>query len=288
MCYRFVLNQKTTVAMKTITLLSLIAITLPVLATAQCVELIDVHSFEYDGKTYEIVKEGKTWEDAAACAVLRGGYLAEINNAEEQAAIFSHAVNAVINISQTVAVDGGGASYLWLGGNDINEEGNWGWNGNNDSEATPFWLGTKTGSPVADRYSNWGDEPDNWGTGPGQDALGLAITDWPLGSAGQWNDVKHTDLLYFIVEHNAALGIKENTRKTISLYPNPANTTFTIANTEDITSVSILNLNGQLIKNITKNEITGPVNISGLAQGLYFVSATFTNGHTAVSKLVKH
>ena len=61
-----------------------------------------------------------------------------------------------------------------------------------------FWLGTKSGSSVDGLYNNWGNEPDNYGSG--QDALGLALTYWPYGLAGQWNDISQSNSLYFVVE----------------------------------------------------------------------------------------
>ena len=43
-----------------------------------CAGASDIYSFNYNGHTYEVVKEKKNWTDAAACAVALKGYLAEI------------------------------------------------------------------------------------------------------------------------------------------------------------------------------------------------------------------
>ena len=51
---------------------------------SQCVLEENVYSFTYLGKNYEVVTELKSWSEAAACAVERGGYLAEIDTQEEQ------------------------------------------------------------------------------------------------------------------------------------------------------------------------------------------------------------
>lgn len=157
-------------------------------------------SFSFNGKDYEIVKSNMTWIDAATIAARRNGVLAEINDADEQEAIFSALTNASITTSNTVAPDGGGASYIWIGGNDLATEGEWIWDGDNNQTGDQFWMGLQNGSPVGDLYNNWGNEPDNFGSG--QDGLGLALTDWPLGDAGQWNDVSHTNTLYFLIELN--------------------------------------------------------------------------------------
>ncbi len=172
----------------------------------QCTDTSNIYSFVHDGKIYEVIKENKTWVDAAACAVERGGILTEINDTSEQNAIFTELnSNAGINVNNTVAPDGGGGSYVWIGGNDLSVEGNWVWDGDNDNNGTQFWMGTSTGNPVGGLYNNWGNEPDDF---QGQDALGLSLNGWPFGVAGQWNDVDHINTLYFVVEHSAVLPIE--------------------------------------------------------------------------------
>ncbi len=172
-----------------------------------CVSDDSIYEFSYDGKMYEIVRQHRTWVEAAACAVERGGYLAEINDEAENAAIFDELINnASIDPNNTTAPDGGGASYVWIGGNDIATEGSWVWDGNNDGTATQFWMGDFNGSPVDGLYNNWGDEPDDF-TDPdvspnGQDGLGLALSDWPFGVAGQWNDISDTNTIYYVIEYD--------------------------------------------------------------------------------------
>ena len=152
---------------------------------------------------YEIVKRPMTWHEAVNYAVRRGGYLAEINSKEEQKKIWDLVSEANIDLSATIAPDGGGASYLWLGGTDEGHEGNWIWDGDFDSKGILFWKGKVDGEPVNGAYVNWGNEPDNYGDK--QNALGLALTEWPLGSGrlgkpGEWNDLYAGNRLYFIVE----------------------------------------------------------------------------------------
>ena len=47
---------------------------------SQCADTSNIYSFAYNGHTYEVIKENKTWTDASLCAVSRGGYLVEIND----------------------------------------------------------------------------------------------------------------------------------------------------------------------------------------------------------------
>ena len=165
-----------------------------------CVSTDDIYAFTYEGKNYEVVRQHRTWLEAAACALERGGYLAEINSEEENTAIFNEVLNnASIDLGMTIAPDGGGASYVWIGGNDLETEGAWVWDGNNDGTSTQFWEGDFNGTAVGGLYNNWGDEPDDF---EGQDGLGLALTDWPFGVAGQWNDVDDGNTIYYVIEYD--------------------------------------------------------------------------------------
>ncbi|MBC8754829.1 DUF5018 domain-containing protein [Kordia sp. YSTF-M3] len=169
-----------------------------------CADPSNIYTFTYNGKIYELVRENKNWAAAAACAAERGGYLAEINDAAENAAIFNELMNnAGIVLSNTVSNSGGAASYVFLGGNDIASEGVWVWNGNNDANTTQFWQGDASGTPVGGLYNNWGVEPDNFAGN--QDALGIGLNVWPqpvggLGVAGEWNDIPASDSLYYLIE----------------------------------------------------------------------------------------
>lgn len=163
-----------------------------------CPQAPNSFSFEVDGVLYELVLENRSWITAAFCAVEQGGRLAEINSQSEQDGIFAALNQANINLSDTQATDGGGASYVWLGGNDLAEEGLWILDGDNDGQGPQFWQGAVDGSPVDGLFNNWGMEPDNFGTG--QDALSLALTDWPFGVAGQWNDLDQINGLFYLIE----------------------------------------------------------------------------------------
>lgn len=163
----------------------------------------NIYSFVYDGRTYEVVKEQKSWLDAVSCAVNRGGYLVEINSLDEQNAISTQIPSAGINFSQTVVPESGSPG-LWLGGNDINVEGNWVWNGNNDGTSQLFYS-TTGGSILFSRFGCSASnpsicEPDNFMGN--QDALVIQTHNWPIGAANQWNDVNASNLLYFIIEYD--------------------------------------------------------------------------------------
>lgn len=148
----------------------------------------------HNGHTYLVFNEGKTFDEAkqAAEAVTTGSSLAIIDNAEENQFLYELLDKAH---ATTTAQDGGGASYAWIGASDVAQEGTW------------QWVDGQTMS-----YTNWGSkdgaqEPDNFdnshlgGNYTGQqDYAALALTDWPVGSAGQWNDVDGVNILAYIVE----------------------------------------------------------------------------------------
>lgn len=256
---------------------------------AQCA---DGYVFDFNGKSYEIVSQNKTWAAAAACAVAKGGYLVEINNAAEQAAVFSAITNLNINPANTASSDGF-SSYLWLGGNDIANEGNWVWNGDNNAVTTPFWIGTASGTLVAGQYSNWGFEPDNWsGAGPaGQDALGISIINWQNGVAGEWNDISHNNSLYYVIEYNSLLDLTTVDKNTsVGIYPNPVQDNIFLYNNSGLKIEKIVFVNsiGQEIKIFqAENAITQNYDVSNFQAGVYFLQLHFEDGAILTKKIVK-
>lgn len=259
------------------------------LALGQCANTSNIYSFVYNGRTYEVIKENKNWVDAASCAVERGGILTEINDVAEQNAIYTELnTNAGITVNNTVAPDGGGGSYVWIGGNDLSIEGNWVWDGNNDNNSTQFWMGTSTGNPVGGLYNNWGNEPDDFG---GQDALGLSLNGWPLGSAGQWNDVDHTNTLYYVVEHPTVLSTGDiDFNNKIKLFPNPVVDFVTVeTNGIDVREIVILNSLGQTLRtiNMRGNLTSEKIDLSYLKSGIYFIRISSKNGKSTIKKIIK-
>lgn len=258
-------------------------------AKGQCANSSNIYSFVYDGNTYEVIKENKTWTDAAACAVQRGGVLTEINDLLEQNAIFNELIsNGSINVNNTVAPDGGGGSYVWIGGNDLTIEGNWVWDGDNDNISVQFWQGVASGNPVGGLYNNWGNEPDNWNQ---QDALGLSLNGWPLGVAGEWNDVDHTNTLYFVVEYSGIIGIVDSdfNFNSVKVYPNPVKDLLIIESVIlDLNDVIIINSLGENVKTIRVNNSSSiKIDLSDLDAGTYLIKINSISGRSTIRKFVK-
>lgn len=242
-------------------------------ALGQCAAEANVYAFEHGGKAYEIVKEGKSWTAAAACAVERGGMLAEIDNEAENTAVAEGVMDAGINPAETRAPDGKG-SYVWLGGNDLQQESKWVWNGDNNGTSTHFFQGTIfQGEPIDGLYNNWGNEPDN--AGGNQDALGMSVDGWPLGTAGEWNDVRPENLLYFVVEKTGNMGISESAADAVQLYPNPARNELHLSGLKGSSPYTILDTTGKVISQGTA-ENAKSIDISSLSPGAYLIKVNGT------------
>ena len=178
------------------------AIALSLLSAGALADLI----FEHEGHTYRLVENPASWDEATATAAAmslagKAGYLARIDSASENDAILS-AMSAHLSPAQlanTIPNDISEAPFIWLGGSDEDRESDWRWSNNNDL----FWRGDFNGKPVAERYTNWGVQPDN--AGGAENALAMGLANWPapfydLGSTGQWNDLEADNRLLYVVE----------------------------------------------------------------------------------------
>ncbi|MCA9266021.1 MAG: hypothetical protein KDA60_19310 [Planctomycetales bacterium] len=167
------------------------------------------------GHTYQIVTENRTWADAASDATSRlvdgtPGHLIVLESDHENTVLFDSLLAHIPeeDFDLTVSPDGGRGAYAWIGASDIVTEGQWIWDGDGDGTGTLFWQGTGNGggNVVDGAYENWGHDPRNpsqqWepDNASGQDAGVIGLRDWPRGFQGQWNDVRPTNLLYYIVE----------------------------------------------------------------------------------------
>ena len=161
--------------------------------------------FTHNKHTYDVITTASTYTNASTAAQTASfngvtGYLARIDDAAENTAIFNQLMSNISSssFSSTMAPDGGGGSYIWLGASDVTTEGTWIWASNN----TQFWSGNTSGSIVGSLYNNWGNEPDNFNN---QDAVGISLDGWPLGIAGQWNDIDISNNLYYIIEYETVV-----------------------------------------------------------------------------------
>ncbi len=272
-------------------------------AMAQCANTSNIYSFTHNGKNYEIVRELKTWNDAAACAVERDGHLVEINDQNEQLAVYNAIAAAGVSNAYTSIANGGGIAYLWTGATDQANEGTWIWDGNNDNSGTHFWSGQGAagvggGSSVSGLYHNWGGkstsivkEPDNFGAGQHHGAMALA--GWPsgttfLGIAGEWNDIMGTSLLYFIIEKNLTVGVNKTIfNSDIKVYPTPCFEKISIGSNINLNGINfkIYDMMGKLIIYNTFKE-NNEINTVNLNKGIYYIQ--LLDEHSSITiKFVK-
>jgi hypothetical protein len=176
--------------------------------------------FEHEGSKYMVVKELKTWVEAAADAVKRGGRLVEIESMAEQEAVYKGIRDAGVSATYTAVADGGGTAYVWIGAM-ANSQRAWVWNGANVAGSySVFWIDGV--GAIAKSYANWGgtstgetNEPDNFTNAEvapkGQSVAAIGLANWPegessksaLGIAGEWNDIAIGNKLYYVVEFAA-------------------------------------------------------------------------------------
>ena len=71
----------------------------------------------YKGSQYKLYKTPKTFNKAAQAAANSGGYLAEIDNIDENKAIYKQLSDLISTseFSSTTSQDGGGSAYVWIG-----------------------------------------------------------------------------------------------------------------------------------------------------------------------------
>ena len=77
------------------------------------------------------------------------------------------------------------------------------------------------------------------------------------------------------------IGIEDHLSKSVNLYPNPATEMISVEVTDAnimITGVEVYNVYGQLINTIVSTENPLRINVSGLADGMYYVRVTTDNG----------
>ena len=232
---------------------------------AQCANLNNIYSFTANGKRYELVRENRTWALAASCAVARGGYLAHIESAAENTAIFNALSSSAagITLSQTTASDGGNGSYVWLGGNDLIKEGAWIWDGDNQGTFTRFWNGSSNGSSVGSAYNRWGISSLGWQAEPDnaqdQDALGFALSSWPVGAsftlgvASMWNDVDANNNLYYLIEFDGGCTVTQSTinQSVCDSFTSPSSKSWTTSGTYNDTIPNAAGCDSVITVNLT-------------------------------------
>ncbi len=98
---------------------------------------------------------------------------------------------------------------------------------------------------------------------------------------GKWSD--GTTITPLVVEPSFIISVYENSETNYNLYPNPATTNVSIANTNLIHKINCLNSSGKVVKSY--QNIKQSINISDLASGLYFIEI-YTKDGVVLKKLI--
>lgn len=173
--------------------------------------------FAGTGHYYEFVSGSLTWAQAKEAAERRTfngltGYLATITSAEENAFI----------------VDKTGEAAAWVGGSDDFQEINLvtdeGFDDQGDSEGLWHWVtGPEAGTKFWDNnvqdprisdgdegfyYQNWNNSLNNasWGSEPNNSSSAEHYLQLTVGLDGNWNDLRDTQTLPYVVEYGGLEG----------------------------------------------------------------------------------
>lgn len=270
----------------------------------QCGDSSNTHSFTYGGNSYDIIKTTHTWMDAADCAVQKGGHLVHINDQAEQDTLYQRILNeANVSPSYTSVSDGGGAAYVWIGANDMANEGTWVWDGNGDSTGIEFWngegsAGSGGGSAVNNAFYYWGGtssgspkEPDDYQGS--QNAAGIALQNWPNGIASEWNDINASNPLYFVVEYENTTSLKtpsEKGREDLKIHPNPVESKILWESSDDsFNYYRILDTSGRIVLegSLEAPKKNGSIEASDIDPGIYFLEIGNKKGNSHAKRFLK-
>lgn len=93
--------------------------------------------------------------------------------------------------------------------------------------------------------------------------------------------------IHFTKEKVETAGIATYEGANISVYPNPANDVLTISTTQDLQNLSIVDLSGQIVKEVnTIGFSSAQVSTSDLKNGVYFVQILDASNRTGIQKIV--
>jgi len=119
-----------------------------------------------------------------------------------------------------------------------------------------------------------------------QCAPGTSASIFTLGGQAYYVFVMNTGAITDIVIEGTNIGISENTIAGFSYYPNPTNGILNLNSVENIESVSMYNVLGQLVIENRVNATTSQVDISGLSTGTYIMKVS-VNGQIGTYRVLK-
>lgn len=108
-----------------------------------------------------------------------------------------------------------------------------------------------------------------------------------INEEGNCGVVAEIDNGFPAITNNGVASVDNHLVSTFSIYPNPVKDVINITNSVDtIENVTITDMNGRVVKNVTLGANEGQINISDLSQGVYILNAA-SNGKSFTQKIVK-
>lgn len=119
------------------------------------------------------------------------------------------------------------------------------------------------------------------------DSLTLDSTTFKVYVRAENNIVStYTVKVYVSPAEEGQVGIEELTEAGISVFPNPANDVLTITGLKENTSISIINVTGQVVYSKEVKETNERIDLNALKNGMYIVHISL-NGKVVTTKFVK-
>jgi len=118
-------------------------------------------------------------------------------------------------------------------------------------------------------------------------ATNFQVKEWKLNNVVVAGNVTNTYTLSTLaanstvtVEFELIDGISEVTENVASIYPNPANDVVNVKMNNTINKIAVVNMNGQVVAESVINNNEGSINVSNIANGMYFLRIETANGIT--------
>jgi hypothetical protein len=108
-----------------------------------------------------------------------------------------------------------------------------------------------------------------------------------LASVTTFNNSVQGTQSYGEYQSGTNLGVNENESNLFKIYPNPFSSEITVNNVSQVEKIEIINLNGQVEKEISSNNLTETLNLNDLNNGIYLMKIYTKNGEQILNKISK-
>ena len=87
------------------------------------------------------------------------------------------------------------------------------------------------------------------------------------------------------IEDQVVLGTSDATKQNVSVYPNPFKDTLSLSRSENVKSITIVDMNGRLVQTVASPKSS--IDTNKLNIGLYLVTIYFNDGSSKSMKVIK-